>query len=204
MDGVITNTMSYHFDAWLEVLSEAGIKIDCYDVYKREGQPGLTTIRELSREQNKKISLEKAKALLHKKEGLFKRIVKIKFVKGASAFLRNLHSRHIVLSLVTGTSRHEMEKILPKQLRKLFSFIVTGDEVKHGKPNPEPFLKAVAKINFRRNEIVVIENAPFGIEAAKRAGLFCAAMETSLPKTYLKKADIVVKSFAELKKKINF
>jgi beta-phosphoglucomutase len=45
---------------------------------------------------------------------------------------------------------------------------------------------------------MVVENAPYGIESAQRAGMFCVAVTTSLPKEYLKKADIVVENLEEI------
>ena len=89
---------------------------------------------------------------------------------------------------------------MPKDLLCIFSATITGDEVKKGKPNPEPFLKAIELLKIPVKDIAVIENAPCGIQAAKRAGLFCIALETSLPKRYLKGADIIFRSFAQLKK----
>ncbi|MDD5595285.1 MAG: HAD family phosphatase [Candidatus Omnitrophica bacterium] len=203
MDGVITNTMAYHFDAWLATLSSVGIKVNCYDVYKREGQDGLSTIRELYKEHNRKFNLQDAKKLLAGKEELFKRSVRIKFIKGARPFLRYLKKRKINLGLVTGTSRHEVVRIMPKDLLELFEVTVTGDEVNKSKPNPEPFLKAITRMKVGRKDAVVIENAPFGILAAKRAGLFCIAMETSLPAKFLRQADLICKSFVDLKEQLN-
>jgi len=202
MDGVITNTMPYHFDAWLSVFKSAGIKVSCYDVYEREGQDGFTTIKELFRKHKIAFSVDKAKRLLRRKEELFKKTVKIRFIKGSRPFIRKLKSRGLRLGLVTGTSRHEMEKILPLSLRRFFEVIVTGDEVWKGKPHPEPFLKAVKALRLKPQEIMVIENAPFGIRSAKNAGLFCAALETSLPKKYLLAADIIFSSFKELGKAV--
>jgi len=204
MDGVITNTMPYHFNAWQRVFSEAGIKVSCYDVYQREGQDGLTTIREIFKEKRLKFSLKSARELLLKKEILFKKIVKIRFIRGARPFIRELKNHNIALGLVTGTSRHEMQKILPKNIRSLFDVSVTGDEVKNGKPHPEPFLKALNALKLTSREAIVLENAPFGIESAKKAGLYCVALETSLPARFLFRADSVLKSYKRLNSHINF
>ena len=198
MDGVITNTMPYHFDAWLRIFKTAGIKVDCYDVYKREGQDGLSSIKEIFKERNIKFNLKQAKSLLRRKEALFKQTVKIKFIKGSRPFIRKLKQRKLRLGLVTGTSRREMEKILTPRLRGLFDVIVTGDEVWKSKPHPQPFLKAVKMLKLNRRQIIVIENAPFGIQSAKKAGLYCIALETSLPRQYLNGADIIIKSFGQL------
>lgn len=202
MDGVITNTMPYHYDAWSMIFRSVGIKVTCYDIYCREGQDGLTSVIDIFKQYNRKISLKDAKLVLSKKEALFKRIVKTKFVPGARPFLKELKKRKFRLALVTGTSRHEAERILHKQLFGLFDVSVTGDEVRKGKPDPEPFLKALNLLKIPPAGALVIENAPFGIESAKRAGLFCVALETSLPGKYLKKADMVFKSFKELKRRL--
>jgi beta-phosphoglucomutase len=198
MDGVITNTMPYHFDAWLEIFKTAGIKVNCYDVYKREGQDGLSSIKEIFKEHSIKFNLKAAKDLLRRKETLFKKTVKIKFIKGSCPFIKRLKRRKLRLGLVTGTSRQEMEKILPPAIRRLFEIIVTGDEVWKSKPHPEPFLKAVKMLKLDRKEVIVVENAPFGIRSAKKAGLYCIALETSLPRKYLTGADIILSSFREL------
>ncbi|MCX5714266.1 MAG: HAD-IA family hydrolase [Candidatus Omnitrophica bacterium] len=204
MDGVITNTMPYHFMAWQKVFSSLGIKVDRFDIYRREGQDGLTSVKEILRQYNYKFSLAEAKAILAAKERLFKKKVRVRFVKGSRAFVRLLKRRDFCLALVTGTSRMEARKILPVTLLRLFDATVTGDEVRQGKPHPEPFLRALGLLGISAKEAVVIENAPFGITAAKRAGLFCVALETSLPKTYLKEADRVFKTFKSLERAICF
>lgn len=198
MDGVITDTMRYHFDAWIKTFALVGIRVNCYDVYLREGQDGLTSVKEIYKRYGRPLNLKEAKLLLAKKEKLFKRIVKVRFVRGALPFLRRLKKRGLLLGLVTGTSRHEMCRMLPEKLRNLFDVLVTGNDVKKGKPHPEPFLKALKLLGARASEAAVIENAPFGIQAAKKAGLFCIALETSLPRKYLRRADIILKSYEEL------
>ncbi len=95
-------------------------------------------------------------------------------------------------------------EILPCGLFNMFNVTVTGNEIKKGKPHPEPFLKALRLLKVSSGQALVIENAPFGVEAAKRANLFCIALETSLPKKYLSRADFIFKSFAQLKEKIYF
>ncbi|MCX5697988.1 MAG: HAD family phosphatase [Candidatus Omnitrophica bacterium] len=204
MDGVITNTMPYHFEAWQRIFSALGIKVNRCDIYKREGQDGLTSVKEILRQYNHKFSVTEAREILAAKERLFKKIVRIRFVKGSRSFVRALKRRGFRLALVTGTSRQEAEKILPFSLLRLFDATVTGDEVKYGKPHPEPFLKALKMLGVVSGEALVIENAPFGITAAKRAGLFCVALETSLPGSYLKDSDRAFKTFKDLERAICF
>lgn len=204
MDGVITNTMPDHYRSWREVLSKEGIPVTHHDIYCREGQPGIHSVREIFKMYGKSYSGRDGRRILDAKEELFKEIARLRFIAGARSFLKRLHRGKFRLALVTGTSRHELCRILPEGLRDLFSVIVTGSDVRHGKPHPEPYLKSLRQLKLKKADAVVIENAPFGIQSAKRAGLRCLAVETSLPKEYLAQADGVFGSIQELQSKVCF
>lgn len=204
MDGVITDTMPYHFRAWKKVMRQTGIDVTECEVYLREGQPGRRTIKELFAERGRTFDPALAKRIIRDKEKLFKKIVRRRFVRGARRFVSHLGEKGIISALVTGTARHEATKILPASMRRSFRVVVTGDEVRHGKPHPEPYLLALKKLGVRPREAVVLENAPFGIHAAKQAGLTCIALETSLPKAYLRDADMVFSTYRELERKVAF
>ena len=96
MDGVITDTMPYHLRAWQKALREEGIGITFEEIYAREGQPGHKTIKELFLLHQKVFSEAQARRILKKKEVHFKKHVKIRFIRGARALLRHLHSRGFV------------------------------------------------------------------------------------------------------------
>jgi beta-phosphoglucomutase len=99
---------------------------------------------------------------------------------------------------VSGTPLSEIKAILPQKIHRLFDLTVAGDQIKEGKPNPEPYLTAARILRINPKDCVVVENSPFGITSAKRAGMFCIALTTSLPKEYLKKADMVVDRLEEI------
>ena len=204
MDGVITNTMPDHFRAWQQVLREAGVIVSYFDVYRREGQRGITSLKEIFRVHKKEFHVAEANRLLARKEKIFKRIVKTRFIPGARNFLRFLSRQGFELALVTGTSRHELQQILPAATYSLFKTTVTGNDVFNGKPHPEPFRLALKLLKIKPTQAIVIENAPFGIQAAKAARLTCMAVETSLPRKFLKQADYIFSSISELRAKINF
>ena len=56
--------------------------------------------------------------------------------------------------------------------------MVTAFDVKHGKPNPEPYLTGLQKAGVSANEAIVVENAPLGIRAGVAAGIFTVAVNT--------------------------
>jgi beta-phosphoglucomutase len=204
MDGVITHTMPDHYRSWRTVLHRLGVPVTHNDIYRREGQRGIQSIREILDQYQRPFDEKKAWEILREKERHFKRIVKTRFISGARTLIKRLHKNKFRLALVTGTSRHEMRRILPEDWCNLFAVVITGSDVCNGKPHPEPYLQSLAKLCLKPSDAVAIENAPLGIQAAKKAGLRCLALETSLPEEYLKEADAVFYSIKELERRVQF
>jgi len=161
MDGVITNTMPDHYRAWHKALLEIGMNVSKLDIYSREGQRGIQSIKELMAVHKKKYPPLLAKRFLARKEEIFKKISRKRFIVGSRTFIKDLAQQGFMLALVTGTSRHELHQILPDKLYRLFSVVITGTDVKKGKPHPEPYVKALRKLKIKNFDAVVIENAPF-------------------------------------------
>jgi len=195
LDGVIVDTMPFHARAWQETFRKFNINITKKEVYLREGEKWDKTFYDILRKNGFRITKEVKEAVFRHRSNVFKNILKIRLFKGAPSLLKRL-SKSFSLALVTGTPRKEVRRILPKDIYGLFDVIVTSDEVRHGKPHPEPFLRALRKLKMAPHEAVVIENAPNGIRSAKRAGIKVIAVETSLPRRYLKEADLIVKSLS--------
>lgn len=204
LDGVITNTMPDHYRAWIQAIKGTGLPITHEDIYTHEGQPGKQFLVEMEKKYFCQLRSARLKSILEEKERIFKQIVKVRYIQGARTFLKQLKKEGFKLALVTGTARHELELMLPVKLYNCFDAVVTGSEVKHGKPHPEPFLRALKKLKIQAKQGVVIENAPFGIHSAKAAKLQCIALETSLKRKYLKQADLIFSSIRELKNKVIF
>ncbi len=198
MDGVIVDSMPYHFLAWYEALRPLGIRVTCFDIYMREGERWEKSLGDFLKQGG----LAPAKKLLHKifrrRQRIFRAYFKRLIFSGAEEFLKCLNQGGYLLGLVTGTPLAEVKRILPQRIRSAFDIIVTGDRVKNGKPHPEPYVKAAQGLMVKPAECIVVENAPLGVESAKRAGMFCVALATSLPQEYLKRADMVVQRLEDI------
>lgn len=205
MDGVITNTMPYHFQAWEIAFRDiVGLKISEQDIYLREGSKGSFALEEIFTQYGWAHDPQTLTRLLERKEEVFPQIAKQEFVDGAVEFLDLIHDAGFAMALVTGTSREELTRILPDYIRSRFSAVVTGSDVVHGKPNPEPYRRALELLQLPPSAAFVVENAPLGIRSAKAAGLRCLALETSLSAEFLSEADAVFSSFAMLRQRIQF
>ena len=198
MDGVIVDSMPYHLLAWHEALRPLGIRVSCFDVYAREGERWDKSLRDFLRQAKIRPTNAVLKKIFLRRKKIFSKYFKRFIFKGTEEFLRCLKKQGYLLGLVTGTPTAEIKRILPKKLKDLFNCVVAGDMVKNGKPHPEPYLKAAQNLSLSPKECIVVENAPLGIESAKRAGMFCLAITTSLPREYLKAADIVVNALEEI------
>ena len=203
MDGVIVDSMPYHYLAWYEALRPLGVRVSCFDVYEREGERWDKSLRDFLSYGRIKPTGSVMKKVFLARQKVFHKYFKRTIFDGAAQFLGCLKSKGYILGLVTGTPIKEVERILPAAIKNKFEAIVTGDRVKHGKPHPEPFLKAAKELGLKPAECMVLENAPLGIRSAKAAGMYCIGITTSLPAAYLKKADAVVDTLESAIRLIN-
>ena len=101
-------------------------------------------------------------------------------------------------SSVSGSARPFLDR---HHFTKLFDVIVTGDEVEHGKPAPDIYLRAAQKLNVSAEECLVIEDALSGIAAAKAAKMRVVAIPDQRfvdPAQYQKEADYLLNNLKEL------
>jgi len=198
MDGVIIDSMPYHFLAWYEALRPLGVRVSCFDVYSKEGENWKKTLKEFLKRADIEPTQKTLEGIFKRRKKIFKKNFKRFIFKDAKELVACLKKKGYLLGLVTGTPSREVKRILPKDIYRLFGCIIAGDSVKRGKPHPEPYLEAAKVMRVKPSECVVIENAPFGVESAKKAGMFCIAVTTGLTRKYLKGADVVVDELADI------
>lgn len=198
MDGVLVDSMPYHFIAWYEALQPLGIRVSAFEVYVREGERWEKSLRDFISQGGLKPTPELMRKVFLRRRKIFSKYFKRTIFSGAEECLRALKNKGLMLGIVTGTPMPQLKRILPRKIQCYFDTIVTGDLVKRGKPHPEPFIKAAKDLNLKPSQCLVIENAPLGIKSAKAAGMHCLAITTSLPKAYLAKADAVVNSLKDV------
>lgn len=88
------------------------------------------------------------------------------------SLIQELNAQSYLLGLATNSPKKIMEVVLEKSgLQSVFNAIVTADDVKQVKPNPEIYLETMKRLNIDPNECLVIEDSEYGIQAAKNAGI---------------------------------
>ena len=76
--------------------------------------------------------------------------------------------------------------------------LVTSDDVKHGKPHPEPYLRGAELLGFNPAECLVLEDAPAGIQSARAAGTKVVGLMSTYAAEALKQADAVIVKFSQM------
>jgi HAD superfamily hydrolase (TIGR01509 family) len=95
---------------------------------------------------------------------------------GALELLTGLKAAGIPCALVSASYRVMIDAVLSHLPPDLFDVIVAGDEVRNGKPHPEPYLTAAAELGVDPADCVVIEDSPGGTQAGTAAGAFVVAV----------------------------
>ena len=80
--------------------------------------------------------------------------------------------------------------------------MVTADDVIHGKPSPEPYLKGAELLGFAASQCLVFEDTPAGVAAAIAAGMQSIALQTTYPESALKNANAIIESLAAIKAEV--
>jgi beta-phosphoglucomutase len=197
MDGVLVDSMSYHAQAVNNVFDQLGVEMDQQDVFEREGERTTDIIIYLLEKATGDSSTFDIPSIVSRYIAEFNRIVELRVFDGMKECLERLKTK-FKLAVVSGSDRPIVNDIIQGEFPGIFEIAISADDVKKGKPAPDPYLMAMEKIDVKNDECVVIENAPMGVEAAQSAGIFCVAVPTYLATEKLEKADMVLMDHIQL------
>jgi beta-phosphoglucomutase len=198
LDGIIVDTLHYHYLAWLHMFNELGGSITEHSILLHEGRNSRDVLPLLIEEAGVSLPEDEWEAFIDTKRKYFRSIVRTTTYPYAFDVIEELRRRGFATALVTASALKNMRNALSEDEMRYFDFLITGDEVKRSKPFPDGYRAAMDHLGLTPEECVVIENAPLGIEAAKNAGMRCIAVETTLGREYLQAADVIVHDIREL------
>jgi len=180
MDGTMVDSMPAHARSWEGFTRRHGIAMPIAEVLRRTtGRNGVECIRELF---GPDVAEDRALALIGEKERIYRDAFAREFreVAGFGRFAAQALQRGLKLAVATAGDRHNIAFVLEHlKLEQRPHAIVGGDEGIAGKPAPDLFLEAARRVAAAPAECIVFEDAPFGIEAARRAGMRAVAICTT-------------------------
>lgn len=187
MDGVLFNSMPHHAIAWEEVMKEHDLPFTAYDCYLNEGRTGESVIREaMWKARNRDATPDEIKQIYTEKSERFNLLAQqaggTVVIDGVAEVLRYVQSTGSQIWVVTGSGMRSLLDNLNNALPPVFQRdrMITAFDVTHGKPDPEPYLKAWERSGLPKEQCFVIENAPLGVRSGKAAGLTVYAVNTGI------------------------
>ena len=204
MDGVLFDSMPRHAIAWEEVMKLHGLPFTAYDCYINEGRTGESVIREaFQKALGRDATPEEVTTIYAEKSAYYHQLLQTTTptIPGIEDVLHFVKEKGAQIWVVTGSGMRTLLDSLNTVFPAIFQRdrMITAFDVTHGKPDPEPYLKAWERSGLPKEQCVVIENAPLGIRSGKAAGLTVYAVNTGiLTRDDLAQADQVFGSMAEL------
>jgi beta-phosphoglucomutase-like phosphatase (HAD superfamily) len=187
MDGVLFNSMPNHAVAWEEVMKQHQLPFTAYDCYLNEGRTGESVIREaMWKARNRDAKPDEIATIYAEKSAYFTMLEQksggTPTIPGVADVLHYIQSCGHQIWVVTGSGMRSLLDSLNAVLPPVFhrNRMITAFDVVKGKPDPEPYLKAWERSGLAKDQCVVIENAPLGVQSGKAAGLKVYAVNTGI------------------------
>ncbi|MFW6155089.1 MAG: HAD family hydrolase [Planctomycetota bacterium] len=198
MDGVLVDSYDAHYESWRRLAAEHGADYP-RDQFARSF--GRTSREILAEDWPVDLTDEQIPAADRRKEELYRQIIRADYpgMPGAAELVAAVHEAGFALAIGSSGPRANIEVVL-EQMRAgdCFDAVVSGEDVHRGKPDPEIFRIAAARLGVPADRCAVIEDAPLGLEAARRAGMTPIALTGTATREQLAGAARVVDRLDEL------
>lgn len=192
MDGTLYDSMGGHTLAWHTLAGELGIPSTREEFYLYEGRTGGSTLDILfNRAYGRDATPEEKERLYRRKTELFAAMEPPRPMPGAADMLHTLVEASLRRVLVTGSGQSSLINRLDVDFPGVFlpGMRVTSRDVSHGKPHPEPFIRAMQIAGVTPSQAIAVENAPLGVKSASAAGAFTVAVTTGpIPREEMERA----------------
>ncbi|MEW6722156.1 MAG: HAD family phosphatase [Candidatus Micrarchaeota archaeon] len=198
-DGVVVQSELLHKKTFMELLSPWGVDVSDERWYREFAGTGSRHIFEVLVRENG--IREEPSVLVERRKAVYEGYVRggaLKETAGVREFLSAARAAGLKTAIVSGSHRTNVELALSVlALGEYFDLIVSGDDLKARKPDPQPFLHAAESLGVRPDECVAIEDSRSGMLAASRAGmrLVCVDAHPAVDKNL---CSLIVKDFRGL------
>ena len=200
MDGVLLDSEPMHQEIIYEVFQLKGIPFDKAYIQTLTGMSAFPMWEKVKHDAQRSESVEEL--IKFHRDYFFKRLpeVKVPLVPHVKDVLEKFKNEGKHLSLASSSGRKLID-IFTQQtnIAHYFEVIMSGEDVKYSKPNPEIFLKVAQWYGLPATQFTVIEDSTNGVKAAKSAGMQCVGFQNPLSGGQdLSQADLLIHSMQEL------
>jgi beta-phosphoglucomutase len=196
LDGTLIDSTHLHWESWEHVRVVENIPLTYEQFVADYGKRNDEILRGLLGEDLSDEYI--ARVSLAKEEG-YRNLIRTKgleLLPGARYWLERLKAEGWLQALGTSAPRGNIDAAFAALgIREYFDVAISSEEVRAGKPEPDVFLTAAAKLGVEPRDCIVVEDAPAGVEAARRAGMKSIGVLTTHREL---KADLVASSLDQL------
>jgi HAD superfamily hydrolase (TIGR01509 family) len=198
LDGLLIDTEGVFTEAARRVLSGHGLELDADFMAVIMGTPGRDALPRFRARYNLPGTLDELADEYKRTFFAVLRTGHAPLMAGALELLDRLERRNIPKAIATSSTREYVDTVFgPHGLIERFAFVLTCDDVTHGKPHPEIYERAAGRLGHAPAAVVVLEDSVNGLRAAKAAGARCVVVpHAQTPSAELAGADAVVPSLA--------
>lgn len=198
LDGVIVDTVQYHYESWVKLASSLGYELNPVIQEKLKGISRMASLElVLAQGGVTATSDQKIEYAKQKNDWYLESLASVNdnvVLEGVKEFLISTQNQKIKMAI--GSASKNAKTILAKtSIYKSFNTIKDGNDVKNSKPDPEVFLKAAKSLKVKPSEAVVFEDSEKGIIAAKNGGFQCVGIGSS---DILSDADIIMEDLTHI------
>jgi HAD superfamily hydrolase (TIGR01509 family) len=169
LDGTLVDSVYQHVLAWHEVLGRAGIELSVWRIHRRIGMSGGLFLNALMRETGRRLSTEQASRLQADHADAFvRRGAEVRALPGARDLLSTLTQLKVPWAIATSGSPKTAGPSIAL-LGVAVPVLVTREEVRHAKPDPDLFLRAAERLGAPISECIVVGDSVWDLLAAQRA-----------------------------------
>ena len=204
-DGVITDSEPYVFEVLKQMIKDNfGIELPYSDINMTIGCSDRKVAEYIANEYHIDYSVELSEKLKKNYPDYYFEYEGIKPFPYLRDLLSILKDRGRKVAIVSSTDRAHLEAALSRMgLSGFIDTIISGSDVQNKKPSPEPYLRGLEALSVDKQDAVVIEDSPTGIQSAVNAGIDCIGFEGSEVKQDTEKASIIIASYKEMIEAIN-
>ena len=170
LDGTLIDSVYQHVIAWREALQGVGINLAVWKIHRRIGMSGGLFVSALARELESELDPQILAQLpeLHN-DGFLRRYDSVRPLPGAIALLRKLTERSVPWAIATSGPERYARRGLELLELPPDTPLITRDQVRYAKPDPDLFLAAAEKIGVEIEDSIVVGDSVWDLLAARRA-----------------------------------
>lgn len=192
MDGTLIDSEEFHWISWRDAMAKEGIAITRAQFLSSFGQRNDSIIPQWLGDA---ATPERIERISGAKEVLYRQLIRengILALPGVSGWVRQLHEQGWLQAIASAAPRRNIEAVLEALgAAHRFQAIVSAEDVSNGKPDPEVYLAAAARLGVAADRCVVVEDAPAGVQGARSAGMRSIGVSRN---GRILAADVVVRS----------